>query len=355
MTKHHSIMPVLKSETEVLSLLDGFLLSRAFMVATELGVFQKLWHQPMLAEQLVSELKLPRRSGIILLNGCLAAGLLGVTDEGIFFVPEHLAPFLVKEASKEFQMVQYLADFYKDVFVDFSNLKSLIESDGETSSFTRRDYFKDKVEDVPAEIAREYSDYMAMTMRVIAEVALESVDLSRATHATDLCGGPGTFAISLFQKYPHLQVEFVDVPSVAQIGQKALEEQGLGAIRAVGADAFQHQLPSGTDLVTMCRAAHDWSDSQCEKLFASLGTQLGSGARFVIIERMLPENYSADAKNLYVRSLYFLSKSTSAQYRRASQYAEMLRKAGFSNIEVVEPVRVPYAFFRGLRILVATR
>jgi SAM-dependent methyltransferase len=235
---------------------------------------------------------------------------------------------LVREASTDFQMVQYLLDFYRDVYADFTELETLIQSDGASSKFTRRDYFKDHVEDVPADVAAEYSAYMASTMRAIAAVALDDLDVRAVRRAVDLCGGPGTFAIELAARHG-ARVAFVDVPPVVAFSRQVLATAGAVAelVEPVAGDAFAYEIGSDVDLVTMCRAAHDWSDEQCQRLFDRLGQQLRPGARFAIIERLLPDELAAEAQNLYVRSLYFLSKSTTAQYRTPRRYRAMLAQA----------------------------
>jgi len=185
---------------------------------------------------------------------------------------------------------------------------------------------------------------------------LEMYDFSSHRYLLDLCGGTGTFCEAVVRATPGLAAGFIDVPAVAEIGRKRLARSGLGGrIMAVAGDVFADGLPLGADVMTMCRSAHDWDDARVFGLFRRVFDALPVGGKFLVIERMIPEGFTQAAASLYLRAVYFLSKSRTACYRTAQQYHGALCRAGFTRVETIDPPRDPYEFFQGLRMVVGTK
>ena len=74
-----------------------------------------------------------------------------------------------------------------------------------------------------------------------------------------------------------------------------------------------------------------------------------------MIERMLPETFTPEARKLYLRSIYFLVKSVRNEYRRSGDYEGWLQDAGFRRVETLRPARDPNRFFEGLHVVVAEK
>jgi demethylspheroidene O-methyltransferase len=340
----------------ILGLLDGFIQSRTLMTAFELDIFTPLVERPRSRAELFAERNLPERSGVILINACLALGLLEERDS-ILSVPVEVAPLLVRGPHEPFRLPTYLIDYYGRLYADLANMTEIIRSDGSTSTFKGRDYFKEDVNDIDPQHAADYSSYMDATMEQIVGVVLETYPFSRHASLLDLCGGVGTFTRHVVRAHPGLSGTFMDVPACAAIGAETLARDADLAqrIRAVGGDVFRDPLPGGADVVTMCRSAHDWSDEQAQSLFQKVHEALPAHGRLLLIERMIPDTFDQSARSLYLRAIYFLAKSTTACYRSVSQYRRLLTDAGFSSVEVLEPPRDPNPFFQGMKILVAER
>lgn len=346
----------IRGEKLLLRLLDGFLESKALMTAFKLGVFTLLSNESLSMADALRRLELPERSGRILLEACLALGLLEETG-GRLRTPDDLTPFLTSGSEQPFRPTTYMIDYYDHVYRAMVDMDRLVRSDGAESSFTLRDYFKDDVNDVPPAVAAEYSRYMDATMGKIVEVVLDTGTFAGDRYLLDLCGGTGTFCTSVVRNTPGLRGGFLDVPACVDIGRKRLAQDAELASRvdAYAGDAFTTELPGGPDVVTICRAAHDWDDTRIGRLFQRIHDRLPSGGRLVIIERMLPDGFDPGARSLYVRALYFLAKSQHTRYRSVAEYTQLLRGAGFTGLERVTPSKRPYEFFQGLVILSATR
>lgn len=341
-------------EEHILALLDGFIASKVLMTAFRLDLFGLVAEDPLPRGAILERLDLPRRSGEILLNACLALDLLECVAGGLRTSP-HVRPYLLRGPDQPFRLPTYLIEFYDAVYAQLVDLETLVRTDGRSSTFDLRPYFKDDVARISVDEARRYSAYMAETMLGIAEVVLETVDFAGARFLFDVCGGSGEFCRAVARRHPGLRAAFLDVPAVVALGRddRALDPALDARVHAIGGDMFTTAFPPEADLVTMCRSAHDWGEEAVERVFRRIHAVLPAGGRFLIIERMLPETYLPAAKRLYLRSIYFLVKSKENEYRPPSWYEALLRRIGFLRIETLRPTRDPNRFFEGLHILVA--
>jgi demethylspheroidene O-methyltransferase len=340
-------------EKLLLSLLDGFIQSKLLMTAFRLDLFTLLADRPLARPEILARLGLPDRAGGVLVDGCRALGLLEERDGGLVTAPG-VAPLLVRGADRPFRLATYLIEYYEALYRDLDEMAELVRTDGRSSRFKLRDYFKENVDEIDRELAASYSAYMDATVAKIAPVVLEAYSFREHRELVDLCGGTGVFCAAILRAHPHLRGRVLDVPAVAELGRRQVPSDVSARMDVVGGDVFRDDLPPGTDVVTMCRSAHDWDDARIGQLFARVRGQLGPGGRLLIIERMLPERFDPAARSLYLRSVYFLAKSTTACYRPPSRYHELLRAAGFDRVETVVPERDPYHFFQHMRIVVAS-
>jgi demethylspheroidene O-methyltransferase len=347
--------PAKTGEQRLLQLLDGFMESKVLMTCLQLGVFDALAGQPLTRAELLERAQLPERAGSILIDAACALSLLEVAD-GVLRIPGELAPHVIKDDAR-FQMVRYLGDYYSEVYRDLVPMPELVRTDGASSQFKLRDYFHDDVSKVDDQVASDYSAYMDRTMAQIVEVVMESYSFAQHKRLLDLCGGPGTFSSTVLRHEPSMTGAFMEVPAVAKIGaaRLAADPELAKRLQVVGGDVFKDPLPTGADVITICRSAHDWDEPRVVALFGRVFEALPRGGRVLIIERMIPEQFDASARALYLRAIYFLCKSTTACYRSAERYCAMLQQAGFSQTSVLNPPRVPYPFFRGMKIVLGEK
>lgn len=342
-------------EKRILDLVDGFIKSKVLMSAYRLDVFTLLAKERLTEQEAIAKLGLPARSGSVLLNACLALGLLELADDRLR-VPDDLAPYLIRGPDLPFRMSTYLIEYYDSLYADLVDLAEIVRTDGAASRFDLRDYFKQDVSEIDPAAAADYSAYMDATMAKIVAVVLEMYSFAPHRYLLDLCGGTGMFCESVLRATPGLRAGVIDVPAVADVGRRRLARSDLShRIDVFGGDVFSCEFPPDVDVMTMCRSAHDWDDDRVAALFRRAFSALAPGGKFLVIERMIPDQFTPRAAALYLRAVYFLSKSRTACYRSADQYHRALREAGFARVDTLDPPRDPYQFFQGLRVVVATK
>lgn len=347
------------AERRLLDILDGFIASKALMTAYRLDLFTAA-EAPIERGALLARLGLPQRSGQILVDACLALGLLEEQEGDAVRTPPALAPFLLREPQGEdrpFRPTTYLIDYYAEVYAALTDMEALVKSDGATSTFKMRDYFKDDVAAIDPAVAGEYTRYMDATTGAIVEVVLESFSFADRRALFDLCGAAGAFAAAVARACPHLRAGFLDVPACVEIGRRRLAAEPALAARVtpVAGDVFTAELPRDVDVFTLCRAAMDWGDERLLPLYRRVFEALPPGGSFLVVERVLPERFTPEAKPIYLRSVYFLAKSTSTRLRTPSQHLALLRAAGFDDAELLTPSRDPHQYLRGFRVIAARK
>lgn len=341
-------------ERRILDILDGYLGSKVLMAAHELDIFAQLDGEGLSFEAFLDRSRLPARTGRILLDACAALGLLDV-EHGRYRTPPELARFLIKGGA--FQTTSYLISYYDEVYAAIAELAELVRDNGTRGGFRPRDYFVDDVNQIDPTIAADYSRYMDATVPKIAETVLGLYDFSPHARLLDLCGGTGMFAAAILAASPRLRGASLDVPACAAIGARryAADPALAGRFEVLGGDVFTAPFPAGTDVVTMCRSAHDWDDERVSALFARVHARLPAGGKLIVIERMVPDDFDPAARALYLRAVYFVVKSRTACYRSPAQYRALLAGAGFAAVEHHRPARAPYEFFQGLHVISATK
>jgi len=344
-----------RGEKRLLGILDGFIESKVLLTAFQLDLFTAA-REPIARADLIARLRLPERSGAILLDACLALDLLEERDGGLR-TPAALAPFLLKGEDQPFRATTYLIDYYAEVYKALVDMRELVMTDGASSTFKLRDYFKDDVAEVDPTVAAEYSRYMDATIASIVEVVLESFSFADRRHLLDLCGGTGAFCTAVARVHPHLRAGFIDVPACVAIGcQRLAADPELAArVTAIAGDVFTAPLPRDADVITLCRAAMDWADDRILGLYRRVYEALPPGGCFLVVERMLPERFAPEAKPIYLRGVYFLAKSTSTRLRTPAQHVALLEAAGFPEAELVVPPRDPHQYLRGFRVMIARK
>jgi demethylspheroidene O-methyltransferase len=349
-------MTASKGERRILDLLDGFLRSKVLMTCYRLDVFTRAKGGVPRAT-LLEQLRLPARSGAILLDAAIALGLLEEDGDQVR-TPLDLAEWLCRGENKPFQPTSYLIEYYEDLYPHLAAMDELVRSDGASSTFRLRDYFKDDVTEVDPDVAARYSAYMDATIARIVGAVHATYDFSKHRYLFDLCGGTGAFLTGILRRQPGLRGGFVDVPACVEIGRRRLlEEPALGArVDAIAGDVFKTPVPPEADVVTMCRAAMDWGDERIGGLYRTVRDALPPGGRFLVIERMVPEGkITPESESLHLRAVYFLAKSTTTRYRTRSEHRALLLDAGFAQVECLNPPEAPYEQFQNMSILAATR
>jgi demethylspheroidene O-methyltransferase len=150
----------------------------------------------------------------------------------------------------------------------------------------------------------------------------------------DVGGGQGRFASELAKSYPHLHVTLFDLPDVCTVSSRIVARNGLSdRIQVTPGDFTQDALPSGADLVTLVRIAHDHSDEVVLALLQSIYASLPAGGSLLIAEPMANEPGEKPEGDAYFH--FYLLAMGSGRLRTPMELMQLTHQAGFSHLEQV--------------------
>jgi acetylserotonin O-methyltransferase len=155
-------------------------------------------------------------------------------------------------------------------------------------------------------------------------------DLSRFHRLADLGGGTGHLAIAACQRYPQLSAVVFDLPPSPRWRARTSPRSGLAdRVTTQDGDFFADELPEA-DLYAVGRILHDWSDEKCAVLLRAVFHRLPPAAALLIAEKLLNEDGVGPlAANMQSLNMLVV---TEGRERTLSQFARLLRAAGFAEV-----------------------
>lgn len=186
-------------------------------------------------------------------------------------------------------------------------------------------------ESLGSEDTERYTRLMAASQRMIAEQVLGAYDFDRHEAVVDIGGGNGAFLAALAEAHPGLRLTLMDLPAVLPHARAALRERGLEErIGLVGGNFHDDDPPTGHDLVTLVRIAHDHDDGPTQRLFERVHATLPPGGTLLIAEPMLGRHDRDGLLGNYFR--FYLMAMGSGRPRSPRELRHMLKTAGFERI-----------------------
>ena len=182
--------------------------------------------------------------------------------------------------------------------------------------------------DLGAERVSAYTALMSASQSFVADAILDAYSFRGHRRLLDVAGGDGTFAARVADQAPGLEVVTFDLPAVAALATHRFETAGLAdRARAVGGDMWRHELPKGSDVLTLIRVLHDHDDEAVRGMLRACRAALPPGGTLVIAEPMSGFGGSAPMSDAYL-ALYLLAMGR-GRVRLASALIDMLAAAGF--------------------------
>ena len=171
----------------------------------------------------------------------------------------------------------------------------------------------------------------------------EALDLARARLVVDVGGGNGGLLTALLNANPGLSGLLYDRSHVVAGAPALLERAGVAArCRAEVGDFFEN-VPTGGDVYVLSQILHDWDDARAGSILRRCRAAMATGARLVVVERVLPElGAEGDAADPvdFLTDMHMMAVLTGRE-RTASEFRGLLAEAGFRLQEILA-TRSPY-------------
>lgn len=319
--------------TRIANMASAFFESALLFAASDLGVFAALAKaQQADSRQLADELHLDLRGATLLLDGCVAVGLLE-KEGGLYRNSAEAAAFLVPGNPGD---LSGAIRYQRDVYPAWHRLKDLAGT-GEPVESPQLHLGDDD--------ARTRTFVMSMHGKALAtaQQVLSKLDLNGCKQLLDVGGGPGTYSVAISRAYPEIQCTILDLPPVTRIADGLIAQQGAsGRVRTLSGNYHTTAFPAGNDVVLFFGMMHQESPEGIVSLLRKAYDSARPGARVYVMDMMTDASHTAPKFSaLFAVNMALTTKS--GWVFSAEELMGWMAEAGFADTTVVTlPPPIPH-------------
>jgi ubiquinone/menaquinone biosynthesis C-methylase UbiE len=295
--------------------------SAILMASNELRVYDVLADGPLTGQEAAARLGTAPRSTVLLLNACVALGLL--QKSGAHYANSPIADkllvrgrsgYLGRVVAKEQEFYQPWGRLPQAVREDKAQLPPMEER-------LRRD---------PA-TARSFLLALDDLALLNSSALPKYVDLTGRRKLLDVGGGVGSLSILLAEQNPELQAVVLDLPPVREWAEETIASRGLSnRVTFRAGDYKAASLGEGYDVVLLSNILHDNNEESCHQLLARAHRALIDGGLVVVNEFFLDKDGASPSVGAIFSLLMMLENHGAAEYS-AEQIKTWLLETGFSD------------------------
>ena len=284
------IMTQARSIPEIVDLASAFYGSATLFAALELGVFAAIADagDGVALEPLAEKLDVSPRGLRLLLDACVATGILAKSPDGLYSNTAAgrlaLVPGGPADLSKAIR-------YNQDVYPAWGRLAQLART-GKPVEPPQLHLGDDP------ERTRRFALSMRGRALAIGRGVVPMIDLGAPQgRLLDLAGGPGTYAELLMKANPDWSCVTVDVPAVSAVARECVAQAGLAErIECRAGDYHTDDYePAAYDAVTIFGALHQESSEQIRGILARAACALKPGGRIFVLDMMTDATHAAPA------------------------------------------------------------
>lgn len=319
----------LRRSRRLFDLCAGFVYSQTLLACVRLGLFELLQDGPRTTADIAHACNLPTDSADRLLGAAAALSLVVPRGAGWALGPLG-APMPGNHG------LAALLEHNVLLYEDLADPLALLRAPGETRIGAYWPYARaqDPAGARESDVAG-YSRLMGMSQPLIAAEVLDACDLGRFECVLDVGGGEGAFLAEAGRRHPRLRLCLFDLPAVADRARRRFQADGLSDRTFVlGGDFRTDPLPSGADLITLIRVAHDHDDAPLLDLLRRAHAALPPDGTILIAEPMATRGAETVADAYFA---FYLLAMGSGRARTPRAIGRLLREAGFRRVRARRP------------------
>jgi demethylspheroidene O-methyltransferase len=333
--------------TQIFDLMSGFVYSQVLLTCVRLNIFSIVQQGPVTLDELAARTQLPAAALQRLVLSAVSLRLLEPRSRDRIGLGPLGAPIAAHEGIRA--MIEHNSLLYRDMAEPTEFLRNAW--DGHMADYWPYAHADghDQVKSADAGYVDRYSELMAASQTFVIEEVLRTVPFGDYRCVLDVGAGKGRFVAQLAKNQPHLQFKLFDLPKVLALARKNHADIGLQApVKYHPGSFFHDELPTGADLVTLIRVAHDHPDDGVRTIFRKIFNALPVGGTLMVAEPMAQED-GADASGDAYFHFYLLAMGA-GRLRTPTELSRMLRESGFVHVE-----RLPNAMPIHTQILIARK
>jgi SAM-dependent methyltransferase len=293
----------------------------AMLAGMQLDVFTPLKGGPMTAEQVASAIGVGPARLPLLLNVLVVAGLLN-EENGSFSNTPEANNFLVKGSPS------YIGDRHAAMAMRWSAYFKTAESIRSGVPQAKVDFSNSS----PEQLETFLRNINASTVPT-ARALLSEYDFSSVKTLVDVGSGGAGIAITITKACPQISATAIDLPKVAPIAQKIVEEAGATErVKVVAADVLSGPLPGAYDVAALRAFIQVLAPQDARAALKNIGAAVKPGGKIYIIGQILDDSRRAPLEAVGF-NLAFLNMFDTGESYTEGEHREWLGEAGFVDIE----------------------
>jgi demethylspheroidene O-methyltransferase len=337
---------------KLFDLMAGFVHSQVLLSCVRMGLFVRLKEQPQTLEALAQQTHIEPPALQRLLLSAVALELLEHRSMGRFGLGPLGAPLARQDGIAA--MIEHNNLLYQDLLQPVEFLRDAWG--GSMAGYWPYAHGKMPAVDAaaPAGAALEpvarYSELMASSQNFVLQEILSSYPLAGHRRLMDVGGGKGRFISAVARQYPGLELTLFDLPPVLEVARDALQAAGLHSRVNLHPGSFlTDTLPSGADVITLIRVAHDHCDASVRDILRNIYQALPAGGTLVLAEPMAQAaGERPQPSDAYFH--YYLLAMGAGRLRTHAELASLMHDSGFGDVTLLDNAMPIHA-----RILVGTK
>ncbi|MDX9787343.1 MAG: methyltransferase [Desulfobacterales bacterium] len=273
-----------QNPSRILELASVFYDSCVLFTASDLGIFSKLSElNSATADTLAKALSLNPRGTRLIMDGCVAVGLLEKTGElyqnsslsNTFLVPGK--PGDLSEAIR----------YNRDVYAAWGNLAQLVKTGNPVE--------KPQLH-LGTNESRTRTFVLSMHARALwmGRALIPLMNLKDRKRLLDVGGGPGTFSVLLAQTYPNLDCTVLDLPDIVKIAEELIELQRMSRrVHTLPGDYHTSAFPGNNDVVNILGVLHQESPESIQQILKKAHDALIPGGLIHVLDVMTDATHTS--------------------------------------------------------------
>jgi O-methyltransferase domain/Dimerisation domain len=158
-------------------------------------------------------------------------------------------------------------------------------------------------------------------------------DFSIFQTIVDVGGATGNMLAAVLSEHANPRGILFDRPHVVTDAPKLLTAKGVSDRVTIETGDFFKSVPSAADAYIVSHILHDWNDDQCVTILGNIRQAIKPTGRLLIVEMVLTAGDAPHPGKMLDMSML---SQVGGQERTEREYAELLGKAGFRLVRVVE-------------------
>jgi ubiquinone/menaquinone biosynthesis C-methylase UbiE len=274
---------MIQNPNRIIELASAFYDSCILFTGSDLGIFEKLAKLGVAtADAVAKELKLSSRGTRLLMDGCVALGLL-IKDGDLYQNSPQSDTFLVPGMPGDLSKA---IRYNRDVYSAWGNLTEMVR----TGAPVERPQLH-----LGEDESRTRNFVLAMHERAlwIGRVLIPLMDLKTCKRLLDVGGGPGTFSVQIAKEYPEISCIVLDLPDVVKIAGDLIEQQGISdRVKTLPGDYHEVDFPAGNDVVNILGVLHQESPEALQTVLNKAYEALVPGGLINVMDVMTDASHT---------------------------------------------------------------